>query len=648
MADDILSSFLVKIAYDQDQKSRKDFDEGLKRVQTRAEEFGAKIGELPTIVSDATKRISFSLSELWYASQKTGASAEQIDALRKAAVQSGEGADNAQRSWEGWSETFRKFGDAAARQLQNLYGIKYDPKDSFGAFLKAREKAAKEYNEATDKEGKGRAIARASALSIEEDALIKHRQDIFGPYFEKQLASNLGIEAEKAAALTRAYNALSDAIQTVARKADAALFDKFMAILDRITSWLNDDSDRIVKFFTELVTQIGHVFTDLSKLGPVFVFLWDALKEVGGWLQKIIGQPDGTGLAGVRHLLELISGIVMVRFVASMVAGFIAAFAPLTALLAGLAALGIIGVGAYAAGEAVRGWLGGGAGAGGAGGGFGPGEGTESGGHGAQRRGRFGHGGARGGGGGADAGGVNTGGTSRERIATAMAAMKDQLRKEGVPEASIHAAAALMVGQAMSESSLDPNAVHDQGTGFGIYGARDPRNERNPDFRRKTRMLEWLAAHGYAKNSLEGQSRQMIHAAMTDPRFVRTRNQLMRASESGLASATHVITPNFEGPLVDNSGQRIPHVRAAFGHHPITNPLAHIPPASDFHKALETIRAKPSTPWQQSMNEIHDHRAVTNDVNIHIAGDFPVEKTERPLSRPRNADSIRNTTSYAA
>ena len=56
MADDILSSFLVKIIYDQDQRSRQKFDEGLKQVQTHAAKFGAKIGALPTIVSDATKR----------------------------------------------------------------------------------------------------------------------------------------------------------------------------------------------------------------------------------------------------------------------------------------------------------------------------------------------------------------------------------------------------------------------------------------------------------------------------------------------------------------------------------------------------------------------------------------------------------------
>src|SRR2546430_15434026 len=98
MADDVMSNFLVKIAFDQDKKSRKDFDQGLKQVQDRASEFGDKIAALPAIVSEATKKISASLTDLWYASQKTGASADQIDALRRSADQSGEGADNAERS----------------------------------------------------------------------------------------------------------------------------------------------------------------------------------------------------------------------------------------------------------------------------------------------------------------------------------------------------------------------------------------------------------------------------------------------------------------------------------------------------------------------------------------------------------------------
>jgi hypothetical protein len=74
--DSVIDSFLVKLTFDQDERSRQKFNEGLTRVQERAAEFGAKIGELPTIVSEATKRISESLTELWYSAQKTGASAE--------------------------------------------------------------------------------------------------------------------------------------------------------------------------------------------------------------------------------------------------------------------------------------------------------------------------------------------------------------------------------------------------------------------------------------------------------------------------------------------------------------------------------------------------------------------------------------------
>jgi hypothetical protein len=76
----------------------------------------------------------------------------------------------------------------------------------------------------------------------------------------------------------------------------------------------------------------------------------------------------------------------------------------------------------------------------------------------------------------------------------AMKAAMDQLRKEGVPEPNLKVAAAHLVGQAEMESGLRPGLVHDNGTGYGIYGAR---------LGRRDRMLSWLAANGYAKDSLK-------------------------------------------------------------------------------------------------------------------------------------------------
>jgi len=637
VADNVMSNFLVKIAFDQDERSRKKFDEGLKQVQTRAAEFGAKIGELPTIVSEATKRISSSLTELWYASQKTGASAEQIDALRRAATQSGEGADNAERAWNGFSETLRKFGDAAGRQLKAIFDIDYNPNDKFGAFLRAREKFSKEYNEATDKEGKGRALAKAEVFSLDEESAVKGRQEIFNNYIEKQLKRNSGLEAEKAAALTRAYNALADALETVARKADAAVFDKFSGVLDRLTRWLDDEDaqNRIVKFFTDLATQIGLVFEDLKKLKPAFVLLWDALKEVGSWLEKIIGNPDSSGLAGVRHLLEFISGVVMARFVAGMVAGFVAAFAPLTALLAGLAALGVISVGAYTAGEAVRDWFGG---RGASGGGFGAGEGMEGGGHGAARRNRFGHGGGHAGDGTGSPGKPNANFTAENAKA-----LRESAARIGTTPEDL----ATVIGYE-TEGSYSPSKWGGAGGRYmGLiqfgpperaqYGANE-----NQSFKEQLGAVErYLIDRGYKSgmplrelystivagrpglNRADSGGTVNQHVERMKGAMAARGRMFLRSGESSAAA------PSLQGVI---PGQGDPH-KPGFD-----------PSSVKFH---DYFPGKPLGTERHSMNEIHDHRSVDNDVNIHVSAS-PVDRTASPLGRPRNADLIRNTTSYAS
>lgn len=139
------------------------------------------------------------------------------------------------------------------------------------------------------------------------------------------------------------------------------------------------------------------------------------------------------------------------------------------------------------------------------------------------------------------------------RTATAKQAMMEQLRKEGVPEGNLDAAASMLAGQAIAESNLNPNAVHDHGTGYGIYGAR---------LGRRDRMLQWLAANGYAKNSLEGQSKYMAHEAMTA--YPSARRVLMSANKSNMSGGTFVLTRDFESPAVNNSGARYNAAMRAF------------------------------------------------------------------------------------
>jgi hypothetical protein len=181
--------------------------------------------------------------------------------------------------------------------------------------------------------------------------------------------------------------------------------------------------------------------------------------------------------------------------------------------------------------------------------------------------GRFG-GGSGGGGVTPDVGAAKTGKLSGSRIAVAKAAMIAQLQAEGVPEANLDAAASALIGQALAESNLNPNAVHDGGTGYGIYGAGHGR---------ATAMLDWLKKNGYSRNSLEGQAKYMAHEAMSG-RYGPSRRALMGATSDNLPSVNHVLTDNFESPRVRNYGPRFNAARGALRVRPAgSNAIVNVP-----------------------------------------------------------------------
>ena len=165
----------------------------------------------------------------------------------------------------------------------------------------------------------------------------------------------------------------------------------------------------------------------------------------------------------------------------------------------------------------------------------------------------------------------------------------DQLRNEGVPEANLRPAAAHLTGQAEAESSFDPNATHDGGIGYGIYGAGNDRARA---------MLGWLRANNYAPNSLEGQSRFMAHEAMTQ--YPRTAQILATATPDSLAHTSRSVTADFERPALinDRSGAVLNayHTGPAYG---VTNTLLQDDPLDRLTQALGV--ATPPSPAARAM-----------------------------------------------
>lgn len=187
----------------------------------------------------------------------------------------------------------------------------------------------------------------------------------------------------------------------------------------------------------------------------------------------------------------------------------------------------------------------------------------------------------------------------------------DQLRAEGVPEANLRQAAAHLVGQATMESGLDPNKVHDGGTGYGIYGAR---------LGRRSRMLAWLSAHGYAPNSAEGQQRYMAHEAMTDPTYAVTRRILMGQGSGNVGTDTNTITGNFERPAINNN--RSGAVRGAYGTGPsaVPGPTSWngIPAAAGFVEQAKMAQAANAARVSNDNRSNIDQSSQTTIGDVHV------------------------------
>jgi len=144
-------------------------------------------------------------------------------------------------------------------------------------------------------------------------------------------------------------------------------------------------------------------------------------------------------------------------------------------------------------------------------------------------------------------------GATLSRVKQAMSVVESRLVQDGVSVWRVPYAAAALVGNALTESSLDPRMWHDHHTGYGVYGAR---------LRRMWSMLHWLSRHGYGRSSLDGQLRYMADRAMSGA-YPATRQALLTASAGSLRHTVLVVRVNFESPSNYRDWDRIRGATAA-------------------------------------------------------------------------------------
>jgi len=194
-----------------------------------------------------------------------------------------------------------------------------------------------------------------------------------------------------------------------------------------------------------------------------------------------------------------------------------------------------------------------------------------------------------------------------DRYKQAMRVAEDEPKRQGITPEHLHAAAAIMVGNASAESELIPKTVHDSGTGYGIYGAR---------LDRRTKMFSWLARNGYDKDSLVGQTRFMAIEAHN--RGGAGWKRLEEATPGNMGPGRDSFTHYFEGPAVDNN--RSSQIASAYRAHGAPEKTAADGKPNDYSKIMphdrrgvgESVKALKDNMSRSEIdawNEAHKHGA---------------------------------------
>ena len=601
MGAETFSDFLIPLKFKLDEPSKKRFDETVAEVEKRFKAIGAAGLAAATALAFAVREISKNLSSLAYAAERVGASSEELKALGNAADRVGIGAEAAKSSLSAFF-AFVNFEGGASAIKQWFNTGDFEPMHPLKVFLDSAVKLSDEY-------AKG-GVARQTAI-VEarragyNDTLIttpgaarRLRDEI-----EKDEAftgGKLNPIAEKAKRLNAEFEKVKQHLEDISELVSGSLMDAFSDLLGKADGWLKAHRDDII-WFSNQAAELAKNIMEVTKSEVRLLARLEANTAELMRTQDVIKT--------IREALKWLGG----GDIASKInAALEWAFQPFKWLWDKLQSLGLVGPGGPSSSSGTPGFIGSG--------------GTESAGSGADRRGKMGY---RGDGGKGPVSGAGTFDKKAPDIMNKLMAKYDLTREQ----------AAGILGN-LGHESAGFSTYHETGQpeGKGGVGWGQWTGPRRRQFE------SWAASHNLDPRSDDASWRYFSEG---DPETAGAIAAVKK--ETTVAGAMQAFEANFERAGVKAYSSRMRYAMRALAAKP-KPPIAntHVAPA-DFHKALETIRsAKPLAPWQQSMNEHHDHRVLNSNIDVKVAGVYQIDKTAHPLDRTKNATLIRNTTATAS
>ncbi|MBG6243108.1 MAG: lytic transglycosylase catalytic [Candidatus Symbiopectobacterium sp. Dall1.0] len=250
---DTIKDFLVSLGFDIDQAGANKFDAVLKGVTANVLKVGAVVEGAALSIVGFTTQIANGLDKVYWASQRTGASAQGIKALGYAAAQTGASAESALSALEGLSGFMRS--NPGAEGFLNRLGVQ------------TRDVSGKMRDTASIFTGVGqklnnmpyyRARQYAQMLGIDENTLMAMRRGMNGFTADYQsMLQKTGFNADKAAAQSNKFmtslTGLTGLLGILRDKIGSNLAGGLAGSLDGLRKRILDNFPRIEETLTKVV-----------------------------------------------------------------------------------------------------------------------------------------------------------------------------------------------------------------------------------------------------------------------------------------------------------------------------------------------------------------------------------------------------------
>jgi hypothetical protein len=283
MSDNVLREFLVSLGFKVDEPSMKKFETSVETVTKTVLKLGVEVAAAATGVIAGVKIISNQMENLYYASQRTGATVGNIMALRYAAGQIGLTADQAQGALENFARTLR-LNPGSSSLLDSLGVTGKDPAEKFDSFV-AKTKTMQPYV----------AAAYAQLFGIDADTLLMlengqdKRLEAERQYHEKLAA--FGIDPDQAA------------------KAGVDFNNSLRSVKDTFSDlWIVIES-KLAPVLTPLVEEFEK-FAE-NHAGEVAQGIADAVQSLANWIQSVNWKKVGDDITSVYHAIGGLKGVLI-------------------------------------------------------------------------------------------------------------------------------------------------------------------------------------------------------------------------------------------------------------------------------------------------------------------------------------------------